>query len=70
MSEHAHGLHQSAVQQRIDAQCRPYLHKPTNRRYRLAYSAAGLNEMHGISGGVKYVSDKDLSDTEIWSKQP
>lgn len=68
MSENAHGLQQSAVQQRIAAQCRPYLHKPTNKRYRLAYSAAGLNEMHGISGAVKYASDAELSNAEIWSQ--
>lgn len=45
-----------------------WLHKPTNKRYQLAYSVAGLNELHPVNGQSRYASDEHLKNTEIWSR--
>ncbi|MCY1298790.1 hypothetical protein D9M70_482920 [compost metagenome] len=62
----------SAAQRRIEgqlAQSIVYLHKPTNTRYRLAFTISGTNELHPISGSCKYATDDQLANAEVWEKQ-
>lgn len=66
-------LDQSAAQRRIDSQLANsivYLHKSSGLRYRAAYTSGGVSELHPISGSCKYVSDDQLSNSEIWEQQP
>lgn len=64
------GMARSATQKRIDGLCAVWLHKPTGKRYFIAYTAAGTHELHGLDEGVKYASDEQLANAEIWSRQP
>lgn len=68
--EHSRGMARSATQGRTDGMCAVWLHKPTNKRFYVAYGAAGMNELHGLDNGVKYASDEQLANAEIWSRQP
>jgi hypothetical protein len=73
-NESMHGFYPSAAKQRIDMQCARYLHKPTGKRFYIAYTAAMMSELHeanelrGISGSVKYASDEQLANAEIWER--
>lgn len=68
--DHSKGMACSATQARIDGMCAVWLHKPTNKRYYVAYSAASMSELHGLDGGTIYASDEQLANAEIWSRQP
>lgn len=72
MSEHAHGLQRSAVQQRIDTQCgvKPtrYHNKVTGKRYVLVFELAGACELQGIDGRSTYTMRADLDNAEVWEQ--
>lgn len=72
MSEHTHGLQQSAAQQRIDAQCgsKPprYRNKATGKRYVLIFELAGACELQGIDGRSTYAMRADLDNAEVWEQ--
>lgn len=64
----------SARQERIDAQCgidHPrYIHKPTGRRYMLAFEVAGLCELQGIDGRSTYAKRAELESNDVWELIP
>jgi hypothetical protein len=66
-------LSTSAIQRRIDQQCKPaerYRHKPTGKRYVLNLEAGGTCELEGLDGRCTYATRKDLDNTEVWERLP
>lgn len=59
---------ESAVQRRITMQLNryPLLHKPTGKRYQVAYEAAGMVELHQENGPATYASADALKNTDVW----
>lgn len=59
---------ESAVQRRINLQLNryPLLHKPTGKRYQIAYEAGGMVELHQESGPATYASAESLKNTTVW----
>ena len=44
----------------------PLLHKPTGKRYQVAYEAAGMVELHQENGPATYASADALKNTDVW----
>ena len=64
------GMTESPIVRRINAQCATYLHRPSGIRYHIAYTVAGVHELHPISGQCRYATDEQLANAEIWEKKP
>ena len=47
-----------------------WLHRPSGVHYRIAYTAAGVHELHPISGQCRYATDEQLANAEVWEKKP
>lgn len=63
------GITESATQRRITKQLEPrypVLHKPTGKRYHIAYEAGGMVELHPVSGPATYASTEALKNTDVW----
>lgn len=62
------GMTESAVQRRITKQLNryPLLHKPTGKRYQVAYEAGGMVELHQESGPATYAGAESLKNTNVW----
>ncbi len=62
------GMTESAVQRRITKQLNryPLLHKPTGKRYQVAYEAGGMVELHQENGPATYASADALKNTDVW----
>jgi hypothetical protein len=63
----------SAIQRRIEQQLQGasiYLHKSSGVRYRVAYTSGGVSELHPISGASRQVPEEQLSNAEVWERQP
>ena len=62
------GMTESAVQRRIKMQLNryPLLHKPTGKRYQVAYEAGGMVELHQENGPATYASADALKNTDVW----
>lgn len=59
---------ESAFQRRVRLQLKryPLHHKPTGKRYLIAYEAGGMCELHQDTGPATYVVAEALKDTAVW----
>lgn len=46
----------------------PLLHKPTGKRYQVAYEAGGMVELHQENGPATYASADALKNTDVWEQ--
>lgn len=59
---------ESEAVQRINNQCRVWLHKPSGVKYRKDTSNGAVNLMQSLSAKPRYATDEELRDGNIWSQ--